>query len=369
MWQSPNSEIAGGFLADNLSTLFMLWGGLSIWDFPKRILDTVGVLGVSLTVAIVPIAIVLRQWKRPLFWMFVLPIIYYATNLAPQTYVYMMPSIAAGAIMAGEGLARMNWQWAWAVAGTMVVMLGINCNYFDVGRTIDPELSARKFWNEELAKVPDEHILLAQQGWEWAMVYPYNRDNGRDIIPICTGTLASKQYQDLLHSWEVKFDVPEDKATLVELQNFIIKSIMDKNDNVWTTFPTKPKTYEAEITPIKYTVTEENEGGWTPYSAGTRLFSNENYDKLISELATPQGITDGSMDMVWQWRPSNPYDIITGAIEVEEWIYIVFSNYTVLTFTMMGTIGMVPVWTGWMVIVRRKKWDVRNVIRHLRTAN
>jgi len=43
------------FIADNLSTMLMLWGGLSIWDLPKRMLDTVGLLGVSLGLALVPI--------------------------------------------------------------------------------------------------------------------------------------------------------------------------------------------------------------------------------------------------------------------------------------------------------------------------
>jgi len=349
MWQSANSNLGSSFLSDNLSTLMMLWGGLSIWEFPKRILDTIGLLGVSLGLALVPIVIMMKQWKSKLFWLFVLPIIYYAVNLAPQTYVYMMQSIAFGAIIAGIGLQKIGKKYAGkilysgktrfatgAVIVASVIMLGYNCNYFDVGRTLDKDLSAREFYNNELSKVPDGQILLAQQGWEWAMVYPYNKNEGRDIIPICTGTLASKQYQDTLESWGVKFDVPEEKVTLVELQNYIIVSIIENNENVWTTLPTDVKTYGAEIVPV---------------------YGNE--DKLDQ---TPQSIIDGSMDMKWRFDISNPYDIITGAIEVDEWVYIIFSNYSIATFVMMGMIGGVPCWIGWMLIVKKKKWSFKKLV-------
>ena len=348
MWQSPNGTLATGFISDNLSTMLMLWGGLSIWELPKRILDTIGVLGVSLTLALIPITTYLKKWKDPLFWLFVIPIMYYATNLAPQTYVYMMPSIATGAIMAGVGLSKIGKHYAGriihnkntkviaiAITCSSIIMLGFNCNYFDVGRTLDPELSARKFWNEELSKVPDGQILLAQQGWEWAMVYPYNKDEGRDIIPVGIGTLASKQYRDTLRSLGVIIDSPSKELNLIQTQNFVLQSIMDNNKNIWTTLPTTTRTYGAEAVRI------------------------EGYEAQV--IQTPKSIDKDIIPI--QWKPSNPYNIITGAIEVDEWIYIVFSNYSVLTFTMLGVIGFIPVWIGWQLIVKKKKWSFWKVAR------
>ncbi len=358
MWQSPNNELGSSFISDNLSTMLMLWGGLSIWELPKRILDTIELLGVSLTAGIIPIVWYLKirhddknpirkkHWKEPLLWLFFLPIVYYMANLAPQTYVYIMPSIAFGAIIAGIGMSRIKKEVIIAIACVLVVMLGFNANYFDVGRTLDKNMSAREFYDNELSKVPDGQILLAQQGWEWAMVYPYNKNEGRNIVPVCTGTLASQQYQDLLKSWNIKFNIPKEKVTLVELQNYIIKSITENNENVWTTFPTEPKTYGAEIAPVK------NKG----------IYDTENYNRLLGELVTPLSITDGSMDKMWKWKPSNPYDIITGAIEVKEWVYIIFSNYSVATFSMMGMIGAVPCWILYMILVKRKKFSFRKVI-------
>jgi len=113
-------------------------------------------------------------------------------------------------------------------------------------------------------------------------------------------------------------------------------SIVHENENVWTTLPTTPKTYGAKVAK----------------AVG-----------LESELAqVPKSITDGSMDMVWRWQPHNPYDIITGAIEVEDWTWLVFSNYSVLLFVMLGVIGGVPSWTLYMLFVKKKKWSLRKAV-------
>jgi hypothetical protein len=353
MWQSANSNLGSSFLSDNLSTMMMLLGGLSIWELPKRILDTFGLLGVSLGLAIVPIAIMLKKWKTKLFWLFVLPIVYYMVNLAPQTYVYIMPSIAFGAIMAGLGLQRFGKKYAGkilsdnktkfatgAIVLSCLIMLGFNCNYFDVGRTLDKDLSAREFYDKELSKIPDGHILLAQQGWEWAMVYPYNKNENRNIIPVCVGTLASKQYQNLLNEQGVIFDSPPEKLNLIQTQNFILQSIVNNNDNVWITLPMDTKTYGAKTDRI------------------------EGHEQELNQ--TPKSI---DKDIVsWKWNPSNPYDIITGAIEVDEWVYIIFGNYSIMTFTMMGTIGAVPCWVLWMFFVKKKKWSFKKLIGRSESA-
>jgi len=352
MWNAPNSTGGlGGFLIDTFATAQMLTGGLSIWDFPKRLLDTVLQLSLSFHVGIVVLVwFMIKGGKevRLLAWLIALPIIYYATDLAPQTYVYMQPSIAFGAIAIGIGLSRIGFSYAgsylprwntklatYSIIGVSGLMLVYNGNYFDIGRTLDSGLSARKFYNEELTKVPDGQILLAQQGWEWAMVYPYNKNENRNIIPVNPGSFASPKYQAILKSWGIAFELPEEKVTLVKLQDFILHSILKNNENVWITIPEDTRTYGATIVPYK---------------------GNEN--RLTQ---TPISVTDGSMDMKWQWKPSNPYDITTGAIEVDEWVYIVFSNYSMLTFFMMGMIGVVPVWIGWMLFVRKKKWSTSKV--------
>jgi len=341
MWFGEGST-STNFFMDNISTIMMLVGGLSIWDVPKRIFDAAGIMGASLGLA--SLVIVYWMWKtsrlngvkqllkQPLFWLFMLPVTLYIINLAHQTYVHCLPSIAFGAVIAGVMLPRMKPYWGYAVAVVAIGLLVFNANYFDVGRTLDPDLSARKFYNEELPKIPDGQILLSQQGWEWAMVFLYNAEEDRDITSICAGALPSPDYQNNLKSQGINLvDNPDDPLSVKSTN--IALSIVELNENVWTTRPTTPRTFGAEIVPAR---------------------GNEHYLGVF-----PKSVTDGSMDMVWQWRPSNPYDIITGAIEVEEWVWVVFSNYTVLTFVMMGMIGAVPMWVAYMVLFKKKKWSAK----------
>jgi len=336
MWHSGEG-FGWSFIVDNASTATMLIGGLAIWDVPKRIIDTMGVLGVSLGLALIPIVWwafrgrTNKWYKEPLVWLFVLPVGYYCTDLAPQTYCYSLPSIAFGAIITGIALQKMEKRHlAYAVAIGAVALLGYNTYAFDIGHKLDPNMEARRFYDEELSKMPDGEILLTQQGWEWAMVYPYNKEEGRNIIPVCAGTLPSVLYQDQLREQGIAFEVNKDDK-LVAMSTNIALSIIDMNENVWTTLPTDAANYGAEVVPAK-----------------------EHREQLIN---IPKTITDGSMDMVWQWKPSNPYSIITGSIEVKEWTWIVFSNYTVLTFTMMGMIGAVPMWIAWQVLIKKRKWS------------
>jgi len=109
---------------------------------------------------------------------------------------------------------------------------------------------------------------------------------------------------------------------------------VNENDNVWTSRPTDPPTYGAEVVPAK-----EN-----TYQI-TRWLGPEN----------PK--------MVWHWKPSNPYDIITGSIEVEEWIFIQDSTYNVLFYgdIIFGAfLFNWLLWKGWDRLQRRRK-GVRGV--------
>lgn len=263
-------------------------------------------------------------------------LVHNCTDLAPQTAVYVFPAIAFGAIITGIALQRLESRHlAYAVAIGAVALLGYHTYAFDIGHKLDPNMEARRFYDEELSKVPDGEILLTQQGWEWAMVYPYNKEEGRNIVPVCAGTLPSTMYQEQLRDWGIAFEVNEADSLRVKSTNIAL-SIIDSNENVWTTIPTDAANYGAMVVPAK-----------------------EHREQLIN---IPKTITDGSMDMVWQWKPSNPYSIITGSIEVEEWTWIVFSNYTVLTFIMMGSIGAVPMWVAWQVLIKKRGWSAKKAL-------
>ena len=126
----------------------------------------------------------------------------------------------------------------------------------------------------------------------------------------------------------MKFFAPQNSTMSMSLlADLIADSIIIENDNVWTTVATTPETYGAEV------VRAESFTG----------------------LPSPPAITSPS----WQWKPDNPYNIITGAIEVEKWRDLIMSIYSMLTFVMLGTIGGVISWVCYMAIVKKKRWSLR----------
>lgn len=304
MWGNTTVK---SFVWDNISTTMMLLGGLSIWDFPKRVLDTLGLLGVSLGLALLPIAIMARQWKSLLFWLFLLPILFFATNLAFQTYVYLMPSIAFGSILACVGLNKLNRKWLYATGFVAIVLFAFNANYFDLGRTLDKNLSAAKFYREELPKVPDGAILMPQYGWEWAAIYPFNKRENRNITAVAIDTLVSPIYQEYLKENGIKFEDNFDRDTNTR-QVFIATSVVNLNEKVWTTETIDAATYGARV-----------------------VLAKDNMASVAKMPTEPPA--------QWHWRPSNPYGFITGAIEITEWKFITWSNKNMLVVASFAVYG------------------------------
>jgi hypothetical protein len=303
MWGTPNSSSGGlGFISDSLDTAIMLTGKLAIYDLPKRLFDEAGLIILNFSIGLIPLIYALNNkywYKNVLFWMVVIPAIYYLGDLAPQTYVYLQPSIAFGAIAIGIGLTKVNKKIVYATAISAIVMLGINGWFMDIGRTLDPNLSATEYYTVELDKVPDGQILMPYYGWEWAAIYRYNKENNRNIIPVCIDTLSSPAYQKMLKEQGIKFADNLDKDRLLR-QNYLAMSVVNLNDNVWTTETTDDKTYGCKVVPAK---------------------GNNALVEKIS-LIIPAG--------QWHYIPDSPYGIITGSVEIQSWRFITMSNHNVL---------------------------------------
>lgn len=336
MWGNltPQSQII-----DVYSTMMMLSGGLAIYDLPKRIFDTIGLLGVSLGLALIVITIYFAKmkewWRNLLFWLFVMPILYFLGNFAPQTYVYLFPAIAYGAIITTIQLAKMKKYWVVAIAIIAVGLFAFNAWYFDIGKNLDPNLSATKFYKEELPKIPDGEILMPTYGWQWAMIFSYNQNEGKNIIPVCLDTVVSTNYQETLKQYGVKFkDVGvAGFGNILEKQNELATSIVKMNDNVWTTIQSDPETY------------------------GAKIVKTNGDESLVLKIATE---APGQI----HWKPDAPYGIITGSIEVTNWNYLTLSNYNVMFFAGLASIGMILNWLYWSSLSgvhKRKGKEVKNV--------
>lgn len=245
---------------------------------------------------------------------------YFAYGILVHNCKYMEASIAWGAIITVLLLSRVPKKYSYAMCLSVVVLLPINANYFDIGRTMDKDLAATKFYNEELAKIPDGGIFVTMPAWEWIETYLYNKENNRKIIPVCVGTLASEQYQDRLRAQGVYVESisPElqpggdnKSHDLNEKQVKVAMSIINGNSNVWVSRPTDPSVYGAEIIPAKG-----------------------------NEYQISRWLGEASVEPQWSFKPSNPYDSITGSIEVEQWIFILQSNRSVIFFAEWATFGI-----------------------------
>jgi hypothetical protein len=315
MW---NNETFGGFFQSSFSVFAILTGGLSVWDFPKRILDTIGILGVSLGFGIIAIIwYFIKTRKRShngLLWLLLIPIAWFVTNLAAETYVYLIMAVAFGAIVMALGLSKMRIGWALVTAIVAVGFLVFNANYFDIGRTEDSEMSAIKFYKEELPKIPDGQYFMGG-AWNWAMVYLYNKEEGRNIIPISTDSLPAENYLDVLEKQGIKFE--RNNLLYLDKQITLELSVTKLNEGVWIAKETKPEVYQ-------YTI-EKARG-------------NETY--IGKWLNQPMIVT-------WKWKPSNPYKYISGALEVAEWNRILFSNWNVRFFVDIAFLGLILNWLMW----------------------
>ncbi len=330
MWDNATFS---SFFGGAWGVLWFLTGSLSVWDLPKRIIDTIGILGVSLGLGFVVFIIGLwrmRKTNKALLFLVLIPIAYFATNLAAQTYVYLMPAIAFGSIIIGITLSRMHISWSYVtmlVAGGMLVF---NANYFDIDRQLDPEMSAMKFYNEELAKIPDGDIYMGG-GWTWAIIYLYNQEEGRNIIPICSSTLISEIYLQKLEGMGIKLE-RSNSDSLISRQGEVEVSIARLNDGVWIAKEVKPEVYQYKIETAK---------------------GNEDYiGKWIGQEVEPE----------WKWKPSNPYKFISGQIEIMEWHHILKSTHNCRFLFTWAVFGYFMFWIADRYLTGRKKRKQHEVI-------
>ena len=328
MWGNETSK---GFFGGTIGMVIMLTGGLSVWDMPKRLIDTILILMASFGFGIVPMIwyfIKSKTWRSSLLWLTLIPIIYFAINLAAETYVYLVVAIAFGSIVIGLGLSKLKWQWMVATCLVAVGLFGFNSFYFDIGNNLDPEMSAEKFYHEELSKIPDGDKFMGG-GWNWAMVYLYNKQEGRDIIPISIDAITDSNYWDVLDRMDIQYDIwyPElhPELGLISRQGLMAQSIAKLNDGVWISKEIKPEVYQYAIEPAKGN--EEYIGRWIG-----------------------QEIEPGN----WQWKPSNPWKYISGQLEVAEWHHILWSSTNAFYVISLAIYGWFVVWITVRFITKRR---------------
>lgn len=186
--RAPYHWIAGNQLTDYMQYFFGQGGlifGLAIIppdDLLMRLYDTGVVLVGGLGIATVFIVKNIQKtvWRRIEIWLFLLPIVYYSTSLPPQAYVYMLPSIVFGCILAVERLVLNRLYQRFLYLGFGLLFL-FNLQVYDVGATLDEDRSATAFY-EALNNLPSNAVVYTgTHGWEVVTVWLYQYDTGRNV--------------------------------------------------------------------------------------------------------------------------------------------------------------------------------------------
>lgn len=132
--------------------------------------------------AIVPIF--MRRKHDLLLWVFLLPILHYGFGLPDLAWVYLMPSFAFGAVMASEALEQQSKRarsLKIAVAGFAGIAIAWNLIAFDIGKNLDPNLSAQAYY-DQLDELPDDAFVYSGvRGWEDIVIVLHNLDSKKNI--------------------------------------------------------------------------------------------------------------------------------------------------------------------------------------------
>ncbi len=187
-----------------------------------------------------------------------------------QTFDYMMLAMPFLAVAVCLGLNKMKWKYFGIAVAVVVVSLGIfNANYFNIGVTLDKNMSVATFY-KSLSQMSDNAIYIGSPnlpaGTNLALINKYNKDNNQNIREVETDS------QD-------------------------VHSIVASNDNVWVAILKDPLNYNFELVKV-----------------------NRNVD-----LIPVKNVIENKI--VWHWIPSNPYDIITARLYLTEWQFAIMSQY------------------------------------------
>jgi hypothetical protein len=326
MWfpDPSQSNTIVAFISDTITIVAMLVGQLSIWDLPKRILDTIGIVGVSISViTIIPIIYYFKKMgvtRSLLFWLCVFPIGLFISELDMNTYDYVMMALPFLTIATCLGLNMMVENLAIGKVmryATLLFVVGFglfNFNYFDLGRTLDKNMGASRIFHDEFDKIPDGAIFMSNYVWEWEAIFKYNMDYGKNIYPICIDVLDSKSYRDELERNGIKVLVGTHENDSIRTKEEA-KSIIALNDNVWTSVSTDPSTFTSVVVP-----------------------ANHNTDLIVYD---EKGMLETAANPTMKWIPDNPYDIITTRIMMTKWVNVLFSNYNVRFFGLLALLGYI----------------------------
>lgn len=178
-WGSISAYISG----DAGATI----GNGSIMDFPLRLGIMIGIIVISLGLAVIPLT---RAFIRPIsrqVWVLLVlilfPLWFYTTNLDPATWVFLSLAIPPLAILSGIGLARMSTRSLKTVAACAVTLMLLNAAFMNAHVLAKSDPVATEVLEEFRALPQDSAVVTYYGSYAFALFYAM-ADGREDIAPL-----------------------------------------------------------------------------------------------------------------------------------------------------------------------------------------
>lgn len=166
-----------------------VFGTLSIFKFPDRIVDFTSIMLMSFGLAIVPAVAFFKKrpwemWQKLIFIVIFFSLWYYLTCLDPTAWTFVSYASPFIAITAALGIAKLNKPGLTqlVIVGAIVLML---VNSFALNATlINKNEPLAVNYYKQVMQLPDDSVLLLTRGGAESMAVIYAISNSKDIIPI-----------------------------------------------------------------------------------------------------------------------------------------------------------------------------------------
>lgn len=186
-----------GTIYDN----FKYWGAIAIWNFPKRLFETAVLLTTSFGLALIPMLYWFKDWKKAGFLIacIAVPVFYYVGCNVETAYVHFTLAFPFLAVAAGLGMDKFKLHPSIVLVASGILLLVFPLS-FDIGNTLDKELSAQNMYRQ-IEQIPDGSVVFGYcedtqgnatvGGREQVGIMYYDKLNNKHIVPLNTGWLIN----------------------------------------------------------------------------------------------------------------------------------------------------------------------------------
>ena len=233
--------LAGGLSLQAINSYLgstSVFGTLSIFGLPERLLDFFSLIIMSFGLAVIPIWVALkRPWATHIKLLVIgiaFPVWYYLTCLDPTSWTFMTYSCPFIAIAACIGLVKIDKKLIIrAVTASAVLLICLNTVFLNANVLAHKEPLAMEYYNE-LMTMPTGSAVVTHRGGFESMALFYVISEGKDLIPIF---FTDERYtDDALYQYYIEW-IKHDYGILGDNTQGMVADALDRNLDVYILIP------------------------------------------------------------------------------------------------------------------------------------